>query len=122
MYAVSMPTPVALSKWTFLTNHGHVLLCLAESPGLRLREVAARVGVTERAVQRIVADLEEGGYLRRRREGRTNAYEIDAEQPLRHPMEAHQSVRALIALGHAAGPGGSDRRTNKKSVKRVPAR
>lgn len=89
----------ATPRWTFLTNHGHVLLCLAQSPGLRLRDVALQVGVTERAVQRIVADLEEGGYLTRRRAGRQNEYDIDRDRPLRHPVEAHQSVRSLIALG-----------------------
>jgi DNA-binding transcriptional ArsR family regulator len=85
-------------RWTFLTNHGHVLLCLARSPELRLRDVAEQVGVTERAVQRIVADLEEGGYLTRHRSGRQNAYEIDSERPMRHPIEARSTVRALIAL------------------------
>lgn len=85
-------------RWTFLTNHGHVLLCLAQSPGITLRDVAARVGVTERAVQRIVADLEGAGYLQRRRSGRQNEYDIDPEQPLRHPVEAHQRVQALIDL------------------------
>lgn len=93
-------------RWTFLTNHGHVLLTLAQSPGITLRDVAMQVGVTERAVQRIVADLEDAGYLTRRRSGRQNEYEIDADQPLRHPVEAHQTVRALIDLGalpHARG-------------------
>ncbi|MDH4065284.1 MAG: MarR family transcriptional regulator [Acidobacteriota bacterium] len=85
-------------RWTFLTNHGHVLLCLARSPALRLRDVAQEVGVTERAVQRIVADLEEAGYLIRRRAGRQNEYEIDARQPMRHPVEAHRTVGSLIAL------------------------
>jgi hypothetical protein len=85
-------------RWTFLTNHGHVLLCLAQAPGITLRDVAARVGVTERAVQRIVADLEGAGYLQRRRSGRQNEYDIDPEQPLRHPVEAHQRVQALIDL------------------------
>ena len=56
--------------WTFLSNHGHVLLCIAQEPEIRLRDVAERVGITERAVQRIVADLEEAGYLSRAREGR----------------------------------------------------
>lgn len=89
-------------RWTFLTNHGHVLLCLARSPELRLRDVADEVGVTERAVQRIVADLEEAGYLTRRRTGRQNAYEIDTRLPLRHPVEAHQTVEALLAIGAPA--------------------
>jgi DNA-binding transcriptional ArsR family regulator len=96
-------------RWTFLTNHGHVLLCLAQLPELRLRDVAEQVGVTERAVQRIVADLEEGGYLTRRRTGRQNAYEIDNGRPMRHPLEAHATVRALIDMvvgrqATAAGP------------------
>ncbi len=85
-------------RWTFLTNHAHVLICLAQSPELRLRDVALQVGVTERAVQRIVADLEEGGYLTRRRAGRQNEYEIAQDQPMRHPVEAHQAVGALIAM------------------------
>jgi predicted ArsR family transcriptional regulator len=105
-------------KWTFLTNHGHVLLCLARSPGLRLRDVAVEVGLTERAVQRIVADLEEGGYLTRHRLGRQNAYEIDDQQPLRHPIEAHQSVRALIALSADVQPRASGRRAAARTVKR----
>jgi DNA-binding IclR family transcriptional regulator len=88
----------ASAKWTFLTNHGHVLLCLAHEPELRLRDVAEKVGVTERAVQRIVADLEEAGYLTRRRSGRQNEYDIATELPMRHPVESHQSVRALIDL------------------------
>ena len=103
----------AEARWTFLTNHGHVLLCLAQSPGLRLRDVALQVGVTERAVQRIVADLEDGGYLTRRRSGRQNEYEIDRDQPLRHPVEAHHSVRGLIALGaepHGRGAAKAPRR------------
>jgi predicted transcriptional regulator len=82
--------------WTFLTNHTHVLVCLAEDPGLRLRDVAARVGVTERAVQRIVAELEAGGVLTRTREGRRNRYTIDGRIPLRHPLENHRDVGALL--------------------------
>src|SRR5690349_3872620 len=82
-------------SWTFLTNHAHVLLCLAREPELRLRDVAGRVGITERAVQRIVADLEEGRYLTRERTGRRNRYEIHPDLPLRHPIEAHRRVGAL---------------------------
>ncbi|MGD9903491.1 MAG: helix-turn-helix transcriptional regulator [Vicinamibacterales bacterium] len=93
-------------RWTFLTNHGHVLLCLARAPELRLREVAALVGVTERAVQRIVADLEEAGYLTRRKHGRQNEYEINGEQPLRHPIEAHQKVQAILDLAEPVRPPG----------------
>lgn len=112
----------ATSKWTFLTNHGHVLLCLAQASGLRLRDVADQVGVTERAVQRIVADLEDGGYLRRRRLGRQNVYDIDVEQPLRHPVEAHHSVGALIALSAGDTPRRARRRTVRTSAKRGASR
>lgn len=88
----------AAIQWTFLSNHGHVLLCIAREPELRLRDVAARVGITERAVQRIVADLEQEGYLTRVRSGRRNRYELFADRPLRHPIEAHQQVRSLLEL------------------------
>ena len=85
-------------EWTFLTNHSHVLLCLVREPDLLLREVAQRVGITERAVQKIVADLEAAGVLERQREGRRNRYGIDASRPLRHPVEAHCRVQDLLQL------------------------
>lgn len=84
--------------WTFLTNHAHVLFCLAEDPEVRLRDVADRVGITERAVQRIVTDLEEEGFVSRSRVGRRNLYEVHPEKPLRHPIEAHRDVKALLSL------------------------
>jgi len=84
--------------WTFLTNHAHVLLCLARDPESRVRDVALLVGITERAVIRIVRDLEAVGYLRITREGRRNRYEVRSELPLRHPIEAHQRVSSLVAL------------------------
>ena len=84
--------------WTFLTNHSHVLVCLAGDPTMRMRDVAERVGITERAVQRIVGDLEEGGVLERIREGRQNRYVVHASLPLRHPVEAHRTVGDLLAL------------------------
>lgn len=87
------------ASWTFLTNHAHVLICLALDPEARMRDVAARVGITERAVQRIVADLDEAGYLAREREGRRNTYRVRPDLPLRHPIEAHRTVAALIRLG-----------------------
>lgn len=116
MYRVVMAIRDDAPRWTFLTNHGHVLVCLAQSPGLTLRDVAARVGVTERAVQRIVADLEGAGYLQRRRSGRQNEYDIDPEQPLRHPVEAHQRVQALIDMG-ATWP--TSARAGKGTAKRA---
>lgn len=84
--------------WTFLTNHAHVLLCIAREPELRMRDVAELVGITERAVQRIVADLEAAGYLERSRQGRRNRYDIREDLPLRHPVERHERVSSLIAL------------------------
>ncbi len=102
-------------RWTFLTNHGHVLLCLAQSPEMRLRDVASAVGVTERAAQRIVADLEEGGYLTRHRQGRRNEYKINTTRALRHPLESHRSIRALIELGSRGGRTARARRSGGAS-------
>jgi DNA-binding IclR family transcriptional regulator len=84
--------------WTFLSNHAHVLVCLARDPQLRLRDVAEAVGITERAVQGIVADLVTAGVLVKRRRGRRNEYEIDRAVPLRHPLEAHADVGTLLRL------------------------
>jgi hypothetical protein len=92
--------PAETAAWTFLTNHAHVLLLIAEDPAIRLRDVAEKVGITLRAVQRIVADLEAGAYLERRRFGRRNQYQVNRERPLRHPVEAHRSVGGLLALIH----------------------
>ncbi len=95
MVAQDMPN---VPEWTVLSNHSHVLLCIAREPEMRLREVANRVGITEPAVQRIVADLEEGGYLSRSREGRRNRYEVHLDCPLRHPVESHRDVGVLLNL------------------------
>lgn len=97
------------ARWTFLTNHGHVLLCLARDPEARLRDVAADVGITERMVQRIVAELADAGYLARRRVGRRNAYRLNEELPLRHPLEAHHSIRELLRLVGPADQHENDR-------------
>ena len=88
----------ASGGWTFLTNHAHVLFCIAREPDVRLRDVATRVGITERAVQRIVTDLETAGYLLVAKEGRRNRYTVGDDLPLRHPLERHRSVKALIEL------------------------
>lgn len=85
-------------RWTFFTNHAHILFCLAESPELRLRDLADRVGVTERAAQRIIGELERAGYLEVERVGRRNRYRLFADKPLRHPIEAHRSVADLLRL------------------------
>ncbi|MFM2437655.1 MAG: hypothetical protein RLZ55_466 [Actinomycetota bacterium] len=91
-------------KWTFLTNHGHVLVYLARHPDPRVRDVASGVGITERAAQGILADLAEAGYISVTREGRRNRYRIDTELPLRHPDEADHTVGELLgALADRAG-------------------
>lgn len=91
------------SDWTFLTNHTHVLFCLAQDPEIRLRDVADRVGITERAVQRIVTELENGGYITRQRQGRRNNYQVHQARPLRHPIESHRNVADLVMLILGAG-------------------
>ena len=95
--------PVA--TWTFLTNYSHVLLVIAAEPQIRMREVAAQVGITERAAQRIVADLIEAGYLEAEKVGRRNRYSIRADQPLRHLVERENPVSALLALMRPDGSG-----------------
>lgn len=82
--------------WTFLTNHGHVLLCLASRPDLRVRDIADEVGITERATLRILGELETAGYVVRQRTGRRTRYEPHLDVPLRHPVEATLDVRALV--------------------------
>jgi MarR family protein len=98
-------------SWTLLTTHGLVLLAIAQDPGIRLRDVADRVGITERAVQRIVGDLVDAGYLSRRREGRRNAYLLHGELHLPHPTTRHQEVGALMAVLIATGASGAAART-----------
>ncbi|MFI6227590.1 helix-turn-helix transcriptional regulator [Micromonospora echinospora] len=93
-------------NWTFLTNHAHVLLAIARNPTARLRDVADEVGVTERAAQAIVADLEAGGYLQRTRVGRRNEYTVNPAGRFRHPAEAYQHVGALLALFTDQGDAG----------------
>ncbi|ORB67892.1 winged helix-turn-helix domain-containing protein [Mycolicibacterium tusciae] len=95
----SMPSkaaPAAHRGWTFLTNHGHVLLCLAREEPLTARELAVRIGITERAVQTILTDLTEDGYLVKSKDGRRNIYAVNAHGRLRHPLESHHTVADLI--------------------------
>lgn len=87
-----------MSSWTFLTNHAQVLLCVAHSPSITAREIAAQVGITERAVQRILRDLHDAGYISHTREGRHNRYEIHVDRPMRHPAQQGHAVRALLDL------------------------
>ena len=84
------------SRWNFFTNHAHVLIYLQAHTDLPLRRVALAIGITERAVQRIVAELEEGGYLKRTKVGRQNKYEIIGDMPLRHSQESHRTTKELL--------------------------
>lgn len=90
----------ARRTWTFLTNHAHALICIAQDPGIRIQDIANRVGITLRTAQTIVADLVAEGYVTRTRVGRRNQYEVHPELPLRHPLEQEHAVGELLtALG-----------------------
>ncbi|MDX2542753.1 helix-turn-helix transcriptional regulator [Streptomyces sp. WI04-05B] len=90
--------PESHTGWTFLTNHSRVLAAIAENPTVRIRDIAARCRLTERAVQKIVSDLETAGYLTHTRQGRSNAYRIETGTILRHPAEEGLSVAELLSL------------------------
>jgi DNA-binding IclR family transcriptional regulator len=92
-----MSSPADAKSWTFLTNHAQVLLCLADIPDIRLRDVAERVGITERATQRILADLTEAGYVKTERIGRRNRYTIDRQHAMRHSAQLGYEIDALLA-------------------------
>jgi len=85
-------------RWTFLTNHAHVLILLSRDPNMVLRQVALQIGITERAVQWIISDLEEDGFIEREKVGRNNHYRILDHRPLRHPIESHRTIGDLIKL------------------------
>jgi DNA-binding transcriptional regulator PaaX len=90
--------------WRFITNHAHVLACIAADPTVRLRDIAATVGITERSAAHIVTALEQAGYLTKTREGRRNRYELHGELPLRHPHHRHHTVGELIRFLQAPAP------------------
>ena len=93
-----MPDESPPVGWTFVTNHTQVLLCIARDSGMRLRDVAVDVGITERAVQRIVADLIEGDFLERRRVGRRNQYVVNRKALMRHPAQVGREIGDLLDL------------------------
>lgn len=102
------PSPTAKSAqpprspgWTFLTNHGHVLVCIAHNGDVRIAEIADLVGIGERAAHRIVCDLVRDGYVVRKKDGRRNTYVVDYAQPLRHPLESAHSIGEIF--GSLAG-------------------
>lgn len=84
--------------WTFLTNHAQVLICIARDPGIRLRDIGERIGITERAAHRIVVELAAAGYITRRRNGRRNQYTVNAQSLLPDPIAREQSVGELLAI------------------------
>ena len=92
--AVDGPVP---KEWRFLTNYGLTLVCIAADPGLRMRDIADRVGITERAAHRIVSALVEAGYVAKQRTGRRNSYEVRQDQPLRLPLERDLQLGSLLA-------------------------
>jgi predicted transcriptional regulator len=87
-----------VAEWSFLTNHARVLLCIAHDPGVRLRDIAARTGVTERTAYGIVTDLTEAGYVVKHRDGRRNRYQIQAHLPLPEPDGRERTIGEILAL------------------------
>ncbi|MEK6277807.1 MAG: winged helix-turn-helix transcriptional regulator [Actinomycetota bacterium] len=100
------------SSWDFLTNHAHVLLCVADDPGIRLRDIAAAVGITERGVHKVLSELVDEGYVLRERHGRRNRYKVKPELPLRHPLVQDREVGDLLdVLLRPERPARNGRRT-----------
>jgi DNA-binding MarR family transcriptional regulator len=89
---------VATASWTFLTNHARVLVCIAHDPGVRLRDIAARLDITERSAYGIVADLVRAGYIVKQRDGRRNRYQIQEHLPLPEPTSRERTVGEILAL------------------------
>jgi hypothetical protein len=90
------PPPESASSWTFLTNHGHVLVCIAQNPEVRIAEIARLVGIGERAAHRLVNDLVVGQYVIRSKLGRRNTYEVRLDAPMRHPLEASHRLAEVF--------------------------
>jgi DNA-binding transcriptional ArsR family regulator len=105
-YAAGVP------EWSLLTNHARVLLCIARDPGLRLRDIAATLGITERSAHGIVTDLAQAGYVIKQKDGRRNRYEIQAHLPLSEPGTRAPTIGEILALllgdTGPTGPAGPD--------------
>lgn len=99
MATVKQPNAsVPPSAWTFFTNHGHVLVCIAQNPDIRIAEIADLVGIGERAAHRIVSELVEEKYVVRKKDGRRNLYSVDYTQHLRHPLEAGHTIGEIFKI------------------------
>jgi len=106
------------ARWTFLTNHAHTLAIVHSNPHLVLRQVALKVGITERAVQRIILELEEGGFIQREKVGRRNRYHVLTKESLRHPIESHRKIGDLLKL--ISKPYLSEKTAPETEVNKVP--
>jgi DNA-binding MarR family transcriptional regulator len=103
-YPTAIP-PETVPRWDFLTSHAHVLLCISRDSGIRLRDIAAAVGITERSAHKVLSELVDEGYVVRERRGRRNHYGVKPEQALRHPLVREREVGELLkALLGADGP------------------
>ena len=94
-----------MEGWSFLTNHGRVLLCIARDPGVRLRDIAATVGITERSAYGIISDLAAAGYAAKQKDGRRNRYQIHAHLPLHEPASQQLTIGEVLALLAGATAG-----------------
>jgi DNA-binding IclR family transcriptional regulator len=101
-----MSSPESDRQWHFVTSHTQVLLCIQRDPDARLREIAATVGITERAAQRIVKELVEAGYVQSERVGRRNRYSLDRSVHMRHPSQLSHEIGELLDVLRLDGPDG----------------
>ncbi len=106
-------------RWDFLTNHAHVLVCVARDPGIRLRDIATTVGITERAAHRILSELIDEGYVLRERQGRRNHYDVNPKLPLRHPLAEEREIGDLLGLLLSPGDAESKKRSARVSSVRA---
>jgi Mn-dependent DtxR family transcriptional regulator len=110
-----------MGDWTFFSNYGHVLVCLARNREVRLRDVAIEVGITERAVQKIVRDLQDAGYLTISKQGRCNRYRVNRCKTLRHSLESHCTVGKLLTLISKPARGSSTVQQDSEAAEPLPA-
>ncbi len=99
---------MATASWSFLTSHARVLLCIAHDPGMRLRDIAARLGITERSAYGIVTELAEAGYVVKQKDGRRNRYQIQTHLPLPESASRERTVGEILALLAGTDLAGTD--------------